>query len=320
MSESRLIVLAIGGNSLITDPKHVSVKAQYQAAQTTAVHIAQLIAAGHRVAIVHGNGPQVGFILRRAELARGTLHMVPLDSCVADTQGAIGYNLQMALYNEMIIHQVNRQVATVVTQVVVDQDDPSFDHPSKPIGSFMDQQTAEKHQREDGWSVIEDAGRGYRRVVPSPLPRRIVELPVIRTLMEQGVVVIASGGGGIPIVEHPDGSLEGKEAVIDKDLAACLLAKELNADLFVISTAVKQVCLNFGTPEERCLDRMTVQEARRYISEGHFAPGSMLPKIQAALDFVSSTGRTGIITDPEHLMLAIEGSEGTSITPDSYKV
>ena len=315
MSDAKLIVLAIGGNSLISDPKHVSVKAQYQAAEETARHIAKLITAGHRVVVAHGNGPQVGFILRRAELAREVLHMVPLDSCVADTQGAIGYNLQMALYNELHKLSDHTPVATVVTQVVVDSEDPSFSKPAKPIGSFMDRETAEKHQREDMWSVVEDSGRGYRRVVPSPLPKRIVEMDAVKALLERRAVVIAAGGGGIPVAELPDGTLEGREAVIDKDLAACLLAKELQADMFVISTAVEKAALNFGTPDQRFIDRMSSSEARTYIDQGHFAPGSMLPKVLAASMFVKSNpGKKAIITSLFKSLDALEGKSGTLIT------
>lgn len=316
MGESKLIVLAIGGNSLIINPKHVSVKSQYEAAEKTAVHIAGLIEQGHRVVIAHGNGPQVGFILRRAELAKKELHPVPLDSCVADTQGAIGYNLQMALYNELKKLRVEKTISTIVTQVVVSQNDPSFKNPSKPIGSFISQEEAEFHREHDGWSIVEDSGRGYRRVVPSPVPKRVVELDVVRKLSEQDVVVIAAGGGGIPVFEHGDGQLEGKEAVIDKDLAACLMAKELGADMFLISTAVSKVCLNFGKPDQVDLDHMTVKEAEQRIAEGHFAPGSMLPKMQAMVDFVKSSGNIGIITDPRHLTDAVNGHEGTRIIPD----
>jgi carbamate kinase len=311
--ESKLIVIAIGGNSLIEDPKHVTVAAQYEAARKTASHIAKLVKAGHRVVIAHGNGPQVGFILLRSEFSRSILHTVPLDSCVADTQGSIGYQLQMALKNEFNRIQMNPQVATVVTQVEVSDDDPSFQKPTKPIGSFMSKEDAQYHMEKDGWICTEDAGRGYRRVVASPKPKAIVEIDTIRTMLENRIIVIAGGGGGIPVVRDEDGYLSGREAVIDKDLAAALMAKELKADLFVISTAVEKVCLNFGKPNQKTLDTITTKEADQYISEGHFAPGSMLPKVQAIVDFVRSTGNEGLITDPEHLYGALYESKGTRI-------
>ncbi|MDK2859017.1 MAG: carbamate kinase [Sphaerochaeta sp.] len=311
--ESKLIVIAIGGNSLIEDPKHVTVAAQYEAARKTASHIAKLVKAGHRVVIAHGNGPQVGFILLRSEFSRSILHTVPLDSCVADTQGSIGYQLQMALKNEFNRIQMNPQVATVVTQVEVSDDDPSFQKPTKPIGSFMSKEDAQYHMEKDGWICTEDAGRGYRRVVASPKPKAIVEIDTIRTMLENRIIVIAGGGGGIPVVRDEDGYLSGREAVIDKDLAAALMAKELKADLFVISTAVEKVCLNFGKPNQKTLDTITTEEADQYISEGHFAPGSMLPKVQAIVDFVRSTGNEGLITDPEHLYGALYEGKGTRI-------
>ena len=315
MSAEKLIVLAVGGNSLITDPNHVTVKAQYRAAAETAEHIAALICDGHRVVIAHGNGPQVGFILRRAELARHELHMVPLDSCVADTQGAIGYNLQMALQNELRRCGCPLTAVTVVTQVVVDPKDPSFTRPAKPIGSFMDQITAEQHRDEEGWDIVEDSGRGYRRVVPSPRPLRIVELEAVRALTARSMPVITVGGGGIPVVEDSSGFLEGVEAVIDKDLAACLLAKQLHADLFIISTAVEQASLYFNTPAQQDIEKLTCRQARHYMDEGHFAPGSMLPKMEAITDFVSSTGNVGVLTDPSHLLAASLGRAGTRVVP-----
>lgn len=312
--ESKLIVIAIGGNSLIEDNKHVTVKSQYDAALKTASHIARLIEEGNRVVIAHGNGPQVGYILRRAEIASEELHTVPLDSCVADTQGAIGYQLQMALGNQLSKKGIKVNIATVVTQVEVNKDDPSFNKPTKPIGSFMSKEVALEHKEKNGWNVVEDAGRGWRRVVASPKPVSIIELDTISTLLKDGVVVIAAGGGGIPVVRNEDGTLTGKEAVIDKDLAASMLAKSLKADMFVISTAVPKVCLNYGKPNEKRLDNITPEEAKEYINEGHFAPGSMLPKIQAACDYVETTGGVGIITDPEHLYDAVYGEEGTKIT------
>ena len=313
--DSRLIVIAIGGNSLIEDKNHVTVDAQYKAASKTAYHIADLIEQGHRVVIAHGNGPQVGYILLRSEYAEKILHAVPLDSCVADTQGAIGYQLQKALDNELVRRGLKRTVATVVTQVEVDPEDPSFSHPTKPIGSFMSEEDARMHEREHGWNVVEDSGRGWRRVVASPKPKAIIELDAVRMLLTAGAVVIAAGGGGIPVVKNASGELEGREAVIDKDLAAAMLAKTLNADAFIISTAVEKVALDFGKPTEKKIDRMSVAEAEKYSQEGQFPPGSMLPKIQAITDYVRTTGNTGIITDPEHLGLAVSGKAGTLITP-----
>lgn len=313
MEASKLIVIAIGGNSLIEDSKHVTVSAQYEAARKTAHHIVRVVEAGHRVVIAHGNGPQVGFILLRAEYAKSILHGVPLDSCVADTQGAIGYQLQMALHNEFIQVGLSPQVATVVTQVEVDPDDPSFKKPTKPIGSFFSREDADRHRLNDGWDVMEDAGRGYRRVVASPKPVSIVELKTIRTLVDNKVIVIAAGGGGIPVVKLRDGSIEGREAVIDKDLAAALLARELKADVFVISTAVEKVCLNYGRPNQKELDTVSLQECERYVEEGHFAPGSMLPKILAMMDFVRSTGNMGLVTNPEHIYDALYENKGTRI-------
>ena len=315
LMDSRLIVIAIGGNSLIEDSSHVTVDAQYKAAEKTAHHIAKLIADGHRVVIAHGNGPQVGYILLRAEYARKILHNVPLDSCVADTQGAIGYQLQKALDNEFIKLGIEKNVATVVTQVEVDPADPSFNNPTKPIGSFMTEEDARYHQETSGWSVVEDAGRGWRRVVASPKPKAIVELETVRMLLDAGVIVIAAGGGGIPVVKNDEGLYEGREAVIDKDLAAAILAKSLHADAFVISTAVDKVCIDYKKPTEKKIDSMTVAEAMEYASQGQFPAGSMLPKIQAVSDFVKTTGGLGIITDPEHLSEAVSGSGGTKITP-----
>lgn len=311
--DSKLIVIAIGGNSLIEDSKHVTVSSQYEAAKKTAHHIARLIKAGNRVVIAHGNGPQVGYILRRAELSQKVLHTVPLDSCVADTQGAIGYQLQNALDNELLLDGVKKSVATVVTQVEVKDDDPSFSNPTKPIGSFMSEEDAKERAEKDGWAVVEDAGRGWRRVVASPKPVSIIELETIRCLLDNGVVVIAAGGGGIPVVKREDGTLSGREAVIDKDLAAAMLAKDLNADLFVISTAVEKVALNFGKPDQKDLDTINLEEADRYIKEGHFAKGSMLPKMEAVTDFVKTTGNMGIITDPANLYDALYGDKGTKV-------
>ena len=311
--QGKLIVIAIGGNSLIEDPKKVTVDAQYRAAEKTAHHIADIIEKGNRVVIVHGNGLQVGYILFRSEYARKVLHSVPLDSCVADTQGAIGYQLQKALDNEFIARGMSNRAVTVVTQVEVDPADPSFGNPTKPIGSFMTEEDALEHQKNFGWAVKEDAGRGWRRVVPSPKPQSIIELDTIKFLSESGVAVIAAGGGGIPVIRDEEGAFWGKEAVIDKDLAAAILAKSLKADAFIISTAVEKVCLDYNKPTQRAIDEMTTEEARKYSEEGQFAPGSMLPKIQAIVDYVESTGNLGMITDPEHIPSALKGEAGTRI-------
>lgn len=311
----KLAVIAIGGNSLIKDKTHKSVQDQYQAAHETAHHIASMIKEGWDVAIGHGNGPQVGFILRRSELAAHELHEVPLDVCGADTQGAIGYALQQNLYNEFREMGIEKSVATVVTQVEVSADDPAFQNPTKPIGSFMDEADAMRRKENDGWDVVEDAGRGWRRVVASPLPTRIVEEPAVKTLLEAGVSVITVGGGGIPVVTDADGNLNGTAAVIDKDFASSLLANRIDADLFVISTAVEKVALNFGKPDEKWLDTMTLAEAKQYLAAGtHFAKGSMAPKIQAVINYLEAGGKKAIITNPKNIARALKGETGTHIT------
>jgi len=310
-------VVAIGGNSLIKDKEHQTVPDQFATACETCRHIAEMIQQGWDVIITHGNGPQVGFILLRSELARHVLHTVPLDSCGADTQGAIGYMLQQCLYNEFLRRGMKKQAVTVVTQVVVDKDDPAFQNPTKPIGPFMTKEEALRRKEEDGWDVMEDAGRGWRRVVPSPIPLEIIELDAIKALVDQGFVVIAVGGGGIPVIRLEDGSLKGVEAVIDKDYASSLLAVGVQADLFLISTAVEKVALNYGKPNQVWLDKMTLEEAKRYYEEGHFPPGSMGPKIKAIIQYLEQGGKEAIITNPENLTRALKGETGTRIVPGS---
>lgn len=309
-------VVAIGGNSLIKDRFHQSVRDQYIAAGETCWHIASMIKDGWRVAITHGNGPQVGFMLRRSELASVELHEVPLDAIGADTQGAIGYALQQNLENDFTRLGIDKRAATVVTETEVAADDPAFQSPSKPVGSFMDEETARERERENGWVVKEDAGRGWRRVVASPAPLRIVEVEVIRSLVEAGFVVISVGGGGIPVVRDADGNLTGVAAVIDKDLASSLLATELGAELFIISTAVEKVALDWGKPEQRWIDRMTLSEARAHLADGQFAPGSMGPKIQAVIGYLERGGTEAIITDPDNVERALAGETGTHIVQD----
>jgi carbamate kinase len=278
-------------------------------------HIADMIAEGWNVVITHGNGPQVGFILRRSELSAHELHEVPLDYCGADTQGSIGYMFQQALYNEFVRRKMQKSAVTVVTQTIVDRNDPAFQNPTKPIGSFMDEEQAKMRMEKDGWTVVEDAGRGWRRVVPSPIPLRIVEADAINALIDKGFVVIGVGGGGIPVIETPEGELVGVEAVIDKDFGAAILASMLKADLFLISTAVEKVAINFNKPNQQWLDQMTAAEARQYIAEGHFAKGSMLPKIQAILKYLDNGGKRALITDPAHIKDALNGKTGTWILP-----
>lgn len=316
--ERKVAVVAIGGNSLIKDKQHQTVEDQYKAASETTYHIAEMIEGDWDVAIGHGNGPQVGFILRRSEIAARVegMHEVPLEVCGADSQGAIGYALQQNLQNEFVRRGIDKPVATVITQVVVDQHDPAFQNPSKPIGGFMDEAEAQKRAKEMGWSVVEDAGRGWRRVVPSPLPRKVVELESVRALIKAGHVVITVGGGGIPVVEERPNVYKGCAAVIDKDYASSLLARTIDADLLLISTAVQKVALNFGKPDQKWVDRMTLAEAKAYLEEGiHFSKGSMAPKIQAIIWFLEAGGRQAIITNPENIGRALKGETGTLIVP-----
>lgn len=311
----KLAVVAIGGNSLIKDKAHRTVPDQYATAAETTVHIAEMIQAGWQVVVTHGNGPQVGFILRRSELARHELHEVPLDVCGADTQGAIGYMLQQCLYNEFLRRGMADRAVTVVTQVEVDLSDPAFHHPSKPIGSFMDEAEA-AGRRAEGWDLMEDAGRGWRRVVPSPVPRRIVEIDAIRSLLRDDFTLIAAGGGGVPVVADEKGGLRGVAAVIDKDQASALLAAMIRADLLLISTAIERVAINYRKPDQRDLTSMTASQARGYMAEGQFPEGSMGPKIQAALDFLASGGAAALITSPEAIARSLAGRSGTWIVPD----
>jgi len=311
--DSRFAVLAIGGNSLIKDKNSVSLSSQYEAVKETAKYIANLIAEGLSIVITHGNGPQVGFIYRRGELARHELPLIPLDICGADTQGAIGYMIQKALLNEFHKMGFEKKVTTVVTQTIVNRDDQSFEHPTKPIGSFMSEEEALANKKEFRWQVIEDAGRGFRRVVPSPVPREIIELDVIKLLLESGYVVIAAGGGGIPVIRNEQGDLQGVEAVIDKDLGSSLLAKLLGADTFIISTAVDAAYLNFGKENQKPINHATIPEMKQYLTEGHFKPGSMKPKIEAIIQFLEGGGKKAIITSPDSLLKAIKEECGTTI-------
>jgi carbamate kinase len=309
-----LAVLAIGGNSLIKDKTHIALSSQYEAVQETSKYIAELIAEGLNMVITHGNGPQVGFLYRRGELARSELPLIPLDICGADTQGAIGYMIEMALLNEFHKMGISKKVVAVVTKTIVNRDDPSFHNPTKPIGSFMSEEEALSHKGEFGWHILEDAGRGFRRVVPSPIPREIIELGLIRLLVDHDHVVIAAGGGGVPVIRNEQGGFEGVEAVIDKDLGSSLLARKLGADTFIISTSVDAVYLNFGKKDQKPIRRAKLSEMKRYMAEGHFKPGSMLPKIEAIIEFLEGGGEKAIITSPDNLLRAVKGEAGTTVT------
>lgn len=309
-------VVAAGGNSLIIDEDHKSIPDQYEAAATTSRHIADMIEDGWDVVITHGNGPQVGFILRRSEMAITEVPPVPMDYAGADTQGAIGYMFQRAMRNEMHTRGIARNAIAVVTQILIDRRDPAFDAPSKPIGSYMDETFAKQHAAEHDWRVREEGERGWRRVVASPRPVSIVDIEAIEILIDSNHVVIACGGGGIPVYLDTKGDLQGVEAVIDKDLASSLLARELNAEFLVITTEVEKVALDFGTPDERWIDRMTVSEALAHKADGQFPDGSMGPKIDAILEFLDAGGGTGVITNPQNLGRAMAGQTGTWIVPD----
>ncbi|SMC56505.1 carbamate kinase [Sporomusa malonica] len=313
---TKLAVIAIGGNSLIRDNTRQTVEDQYDAVCETAKHIVGMMEQGYEVIITHGNGPQVGFILRRSEIANEVagMHFVPLVACGADTQGAIGYQIQQAMDNEFKKRGMDKSAITLVTQVVVDANDPAFQKPTKPIGSFYTQEQSEKIQKEHpDWVMVSDSGRGYRRVVASPLPLEIVEKDVIHKLVREGYCMIAVGGGGIPVIRQEDGCFKGVDAVIDKDFAASLLATQILADELIISTGVPKVYLNYGKPEEKALDRVTLAELKEYVKENHFAPGSMLPKIQAVIKFLENGGSKAIITNPESLEEAVAGKTGTHV-------
>jgi len=311
---SRLAVVAVGGNSITRPDQRGTVLEQFENARETAGHIAEMVARGYSVVVTHGNGPQVGGILLRAEMAAHVVPPVPLDSCVANTQGGMGYMLQQVLGTELRSRGIEREVATVVTQVVVDADDPAFERATKPIGPFYTREEAERKRDEKGWDVVEDANRGWRRVVPSPLPKRIVEARSIQGLLDSGSIVIAVGGGGVPVVKDDDGNLRGVEAVIDKDHASRLIGNSIGAQLLLISTAVEQVSLHHGQENEVSLPRLTVADARVYYDEGHFPPGSMGPKVLAGIQFIENGGEEVIITTPESIIRALDGETGTHMT------
>ena len=306
-------VIAIGGNSLIKDNQHQRVQDQLNCLKKTASYVADLIEMNYDLVITHGNGPQVGFGLIRSEAASTILPLNPMDACGAETQGLVGYMIQQSFYNEFLRRGIKKQVATVVTQVVIDQDDPAFDHPSKPVGPFYAYEKAQSLQKEKGWTIIEDAGRGYRRVVPSPIPQEIVEKGIINALLKKGYIVISVGGGGIPVIKNSSGRLEGIAAVIDKDYASSLLAREIQTDYFMIFTAVEKVYLNYGQKSQSALHVISTKEARKYLAAGHFASGSMAPKVRSAIEFTDKCGNDSIIGSLEKLKETMSGKSGTRI-------
>jgi carbamate kinase len=311
----RIAVVAVGGNSLIKDARYPDIPHQWEAVRETAACIAGLVASGWSVAITHGNGPQVGYILRKNELAAHEVYTAPLDIISSNTQGAIGYMLQQAMANEFLQRKLDRPCLSIITQTLVDAADPAFARPSKPIGGFMDEITARQFEGQ-GWQIMEDAGRGWRRVVASPEPQVIIEEKPIAQALALGWTVIAVGGGGIPVVRNQAGELRGVMAVIDKDKASSLLATRLSADLFLISTGVEKVALHFGKPQQQALDRITLSEAKAYLAAGHFASGSMLPKIEACIRFLETTTNPdayALITNPENLLRGVAGETGTRI-------
>ncbi len=312
--DRQTVIIALGGNVLIREKEQGTIEQQERHAQEVCRDIFPVLRKGYNVVITHGNGPQAGASLIRYEMASAMLPVMPLDVCVADNEGEMGYILQQALLNELRRNDLRRFVVTMITQVIVDHNDLAFANPTKPIGPFFSRSEARALKKERNWIMVEDAGRGWRRVVPSPLPTRIIQRDMIRLLAGEGHIVIACGGGGIPITKKDNNDYIGIEAVVDKDRASALLAEDIGADMFIILTRVPKVALNFGKPDQRDLDRITLAEAERYLAEGHFAPGSMRPKIESCIEFIRKGGRSAIITDSEHLAQALEGRHGTTIT------
>lgn len=312
----RKIVLALGGNAISSGEGRSDIAAQFAASRVTARYIADLLCAGHHVLLTHGNGPQVGMILRRVELSRHEVYPIDLGLCVADSQAGMGYMICQCIRNEMRFRGRDVRACTIVTTVLVDVSDPAFKNPTKPIGQFYDKATIEQRIANEGWQVIEVPGKGFRRVVPSPLPKQICELELIDHLFEEGRVVVCCGGGGIPVVDRPGWGEEGLEAVIDKDLTAALLATGTRADTLAILTGVEKAFLNYGKPNQQALDEITVSQARRWLEEGQFPPGSMGPKIQACLNFLEQTPEpdaVALITSIEGCLAALEGKTGTRV-------
>jgi carbamate kinase len=312
VAQGELILVAVGGNALIRAGQNGTAQEQFENAVDTAAAVVRLIRAGYRVVITHGNGPQVGAQLTRSELAAAHAYRLPLDCCVAHTQGEIGYVLQYAMWQMMQVEGLNTPVVSLITQVLVDQNDPAFQHPTKPIGPFYTRDVAERYRDLFAWEIVEVPGRGYRRVVPSPEPVEIIEVEAIRACVERGLVVIAAGGGGVPVFNDHD-ITKGVEAVIDKDHTSAILARQLDVDAFVICTDVDRVYLDYGRVTQRPLSMLTVEDCKRYLAEGQFPAGSMGPKMTAAIAYLERGGKVAIVTDHEHLVDAVAGDAGTRI-------
>ena len=315
--EGRRLVIALGGNAIIPAGQEGTYEQQTAITGETMKQVARLAADGNHVVMTHGNGPVVGNIVLRndAGMSIHGIPVMPMFVCGADSQGGLGYMLQQSLQNALSEIGLDIPVATVVTQVLVDRGDPAFADPVKPIGPFYDEEEARLLRDENGWTIVRDAGRGWRRVVPSPVPKEVIEWEAIRTLVDAGVLTIATGGGGVPVIRNDEGLLEGVDAVIDKDRASALLGGLIGAEVLIIVTQVEKVCIRFGQPDEEALDVMTADQARNLLAEGEFPPGSMGPKIESAVTFLDSGGQSVIITSPEHILGALAGDRGTTIIP-----
>ena len=314
MKKHRVVVIALGGNALIMEGQRGTIAEQFENTRKSLDGIVYCLKQGYGVVITHGNGPQVGNLLLMVEASRNQVPELPLGVCVADTEGAIGYMIQQSLTNRLRKEGLDRCVVTILTQVIVDKHDTAFSNPTKPIGPFFTREDAERFRKEKGWHIVEDSHRGYRRVVASPNPLKVVEERAIKGLLEAGDIVIAAGGGGIPVIMKEDGDLEGVDVVVDKDLASSVLARDIKADCLMMITGVEHVFLNFKQPNERALKALTGKEAERYLKEGHFPPGSMGPKIQAAINFLNWGGEVAIIAAIDKVKEALEGITGTKIT------
>lgn len=310
---SKSAVVALGGNAITRKEVEDTIANQFANTRNSLHGVIELIRRGYSLVITHGNGPQVGNAILRVELARGKAPILPLGICVADTEGGMGYMIGQSLYNRLHRDNLRREVVTIITQIEVDRNDPEMQNPTKYIGQFYSEQEAVLFQTERGWAMKEDSNRGWRRVVPSPIPRSIIEGRIIKQLVDAGVIVIAAGGGGIPVYYEADGTLEGVDVVIDKDRASALLAHEIGAEMLIILTGTDKVALNFGKPNQRLLDRITLAEAEQYLKEGHFPSGSMGPKIEAAIDFLKRGGATVVISSIEKAAEAVFGNAGTVI-------